>query len=295
MADDGADTESWMGSRGWPRTPTVSTSACRTCPRLVCAPGAAVPLEHTGRTRSRLLGAASRYQQRYVVPVEQDLVQLGDPLALRCDLAAKRRARGGLGGHGRAGFVGGGGAAARRGALFGHILEHHVDVVVEAAQRADNLLVAAHNDPHPRADALVDQPARAGRERLGRAQQAMEGRWAGGEAARHSLQREHLAHGRARSSRRDARAESQRGPAGASPGNVRSLPGKPTKPFLAANQTFAVGWSSAPFTEPHAWPRLVGVRHIHRRPPVPFQCILTHRPCSRLSGRQLPAVTRSRY
>jgi len=210
-------------------------------------------------------------------------------------ISLRSGARGGLGGHGRAGFVGGGGAAARRGALFGHILEHHVDVVVEAAQRADNLLVAAHNDPHPRADALVDQPARAGRERLGRAQQAMEGRWAGGEAARHSLQREHLAHGRARSSRRDARAESQRGPAGASPGNVRSLPGKPTKPFLAANQTFAVGWSSAPFTEPHAWPRLVGVRHIHRRPPVPFQCILTHRPCSRLSGRQLPAVTRSRY
>ena len=41
-------------------------------------------------------------------------------------------------------------------ALFGHVLEHHVDVVVEAAQRSHNLLVASHDHPHARADALVD-------------------------------------------------------------------------------------------------------------------------------------------
>jgi hypothetical protein len=64
-----------------------------------------------------LLGAGSSgHEQRDVVAVEQNLIELRDALALRRDL------------------------------VLGHVLEHHVDVVIEAAQRADQLLVAAHND-----------------------------------------------------------------------------------------------------------------------------------------------------
>ena len=37
------------------------------------------------------------------------------------------------------------------------VLEDHVDVIVEASESADNLLVTFHDDPDSRADALVDQ------------------------------------------------------------------------------------------------------------------------------------------
>ena len=42
-------------------------------------------------------------------------------------------------------------------ALFCHILQHHVDVVIEAAQRADELLVTTHDNVQPRPDAFVDE------------------------------------------------------------------------------------------------------------------------------------------
>ena len=56
----------------------------------------------------------------------------------------------------------------RAGALFGHVLEHHVHVVVEAAQSPNNLLVAAHDRPDPRSDALVDQLCERGEQRAAR-------------------------------------------------------------------------------------------------------------------------------
>lgn len=43
-------------------------------------------------------------------------------------------------------------------ALFRDVLKHHVDVVVEAAECANQLLVATHNHPNPGADALVNEP-----------------------------------------------------------------------------------------------------------------------------------------
>ena len=36
----------------------------------------------------------------------------------------------------------------RGGALFGNILQHHIHVIVEAAQRPHELLVTAHDDVH---------------------------------------------------------------------------------------------------------------------------------------------------
>jgi hypothetical protein len=44
-----------------------------------------------------------------------------------------------------------------RAAHFRHVVEHHVDKVVEATQRADELALVLHDDPDARADALVDQ------------------------------------------------------------------------------------------------------------------------------------------
>jgi hypothetical protein len=41
--------------------------------------------------------------------------------------------------------------------LTRHVVQHHVHVIVEAAQRADNLLVVLHQDPYFAANALVNQ------------------------------------------------------------------------------------------------------------------------------------------
>ena len=41
--------------------------------------------------------------------------------------------------------------------LFGHVLQDHVDVVIKSTQCAHQLLVSAHDDPYPRADAFVDE------------------------------------------------------------------------------------------------------------------------------------------
>lgn len=38
-----------------------------------------------------------------------------------------------------------------------HILQHHVDVVIEAEQRARELFVTFHHDPDSAVDAFVDQ------------------------------------------------------------------------------------------------------------------------------------------
>lgn len=62
-----------------------------------------------------------------VVPVEEDLVELGDPPALR------------------------------RGLVLGDVLENHVDEVVEAEEGPHDLLVVLHYDVNPRADRLVHQ------------------------------------------------------------------------------------------------------------------------------------------
>ena len=70
-------------------------------------------------------------------------------LSLRAG-APRQRPRSGAQAH-ALGFVGQRGRAARCGAalrgraLLGHVLEHHVDVHVEAAQRADQLLLPLHN------------------------------------------------------------------------------------------------------------------------------------------------------
>ena len=68
-----------------------------------------------------------RAHHRDVVAVEEDLVELGDPPALR------------------------------RGLVLGDVLQHHVDEVVEAEEAAYDLLVVLHYDVDPRADRLVDQ------------------------------------------------------------------------------------------------------------------------------------------
>lgn len=65
-----------------------------------------------------------------VVPVEQDLVELGDASPLR----------GGL--------------------VLGDVLEEHVDKVIEAQQCAHYLLVILHDDVDAGADALVHQLCR---------------------------------------------------------------------------------------------------------------------------------------
>ena len=91
--------------------PNVRVSAV---PHLLCV---ASPVKEPLCCDVNLLGAGSSgHEQRDVVAVEQNLIELRDALALRRDL------------------------------VLGHVLEHHVDVVIEAAQRADQLLVAAHND-----------------------------------------------------------------------------------------------------------------------------------------------------
>ena len=42
-------------------------------------------------------------------------------------------------------------------AQFSYVLEYHVHIIVKSSQRPDNFLVAAHDDPHFRADAFVDE------------------------------------------------------------------------------------------------------------------------------------------
>ena len=37
----------------------------------------------------------------------------------------------------------------RADALFGHVLQHHVHIIIKSPQGSNNLLVAAHDDPHP--------------------------------------------------------------------------------------------------------------------------------------------------
>mgnify|MGYP003688064931 CR=1 FL=1 len=44
--------------------------------------------------------------------------------------------------------------------LLRYVLEHHVYVVVKAAQRAHKLLVATHHNPYPRANALINKLCR---------------------------------------------------------------------------------------------------------------------------------------
>jgi len=41
--------------------------------------------------------------------------------------------------------------------ILGDVLQHHVDVDIEAAEGADELLVPLHDDPDLGADAPVDQ------------------------------------------------------------------------------------------------------------------------------------------
>eukprot|EP00306_Pavlova_sp_CCMP459_P010903 CAMPEP_0185183734 /NCGR_PEP_ID=MMETSP1140-20130426/2148_1 /TAXON_ID=298111 /ORGANISM="Pavlova sp., Strain CCMP459" /LENGTH=88 /DNA_ID=CAMNT_0027749759 /DNA_START=569 /DNA_END=835 /DNA_ORIENTATION=+ len=70
---------------------------------------------------------SSRNKDGNVVPIEQNLVQLGDASSLGGDF------------------------------IFCHILKHHVHVVIEAPQCPHELLIALHDDPDARADALVDE------------------------------------------------------------------------------------------------------------------------------------------
>jgi len=67
------------------------------------------------------------HQHRDVVPVQEDLVQLGHPPPLAGRL------------------------------VLGHVLQHHVHEVVEPEQSAHHLLVVLHDDVHPRADGFVHQ------------------------------------------------------------------------------------------------------------------------------------------
>jgi len=82
--------------------------------------------------------ARGRAHQRDVVAVEEDRVQPSYPFALRGDLAATagQRAVCAWGSRRSAGGVPGAARGQSRGsgvhALFRHVLEHHVDVVVEA-------------------------------------------------------------------------------------------------------------------------------------------------------------------
>lgn len=84
--------------------------------------------------------------QRNVIAVQQDLVELSHTLALSGDLTAIRR----FGGRSACKSTQGRQRGQRwHNALLCHVLEHHVDVVVEASQRAHQLLVTSHDDPHP--------------------------------------------------------------------------------------------------------------------------------------------------
>jgi len=60
---------------------------------------------------------ASRYQHTDVVPVQQRLVQLGRFLSLR------------------------------RGLVFRHVLQDHIDEIIEAEQSSAELAVVLHDDP----------------------------------------------------------------------------------------------------------------------------------------------------
>lgn len=122
--------------------------------RRLCAEGGA----RVGASACEVQRGRHVYQ-RDIVAIEQDLVELRDPLPLRRNLAASAGAR-----HHwmRERTHGGrsGGSDVRRamaGALFRHILQDHVDVVVKPPQGAHQLLVATHDHPHARAYALVDQ------------------------------------------------------------------------------------------------------------------------------------------
>ena len=105
-----------------------------------------------------------------VVAVEEDLVELRHALTLGGDLTATEGARAisvrvvicdaprAHGSRARRAWPAGGG-----GALFGHVVQDHVHVVVEPSQGADQLFVATHHDPYSRADAFVDQLCAPGR------------------------------------------------------------------------------------------------------------------------------------
>ena len=69
------------------------------------------------------------YQNSNIVPIEQDLLHVGDALALRRVL------------------------------ILRHIFEHHIDKDVKAAKRSHELLLSLHNDPDLGTDASVDQLA----------------------------------------------------------------------------------------------------------------------------------------
>ena len=70
---------------------------------------------------------ASRNQHGDVVPIQQDLVQLGHPPALAGHLVLR------------------------------HVLQHHVDEVVKAEQSADHLLIILHYNVHSGADGFVNK------------------------------------------------------------------------------------------------------------------------------------------
>ena len=68
--------------------------------------------QHKRRCQPSDLGSSpTRHQHRDVIPIEEDSVQLRDSFAFTCLL------------------------------VLYHILQHHVDVVVEAHQRAHNLIL----------------------------------------------------------------------------------------------------------------------------------------------------------
>ena len=100
----------------------------------------------------RAVGVAAH--QRHVISVEEDLVQPRHALSLGRDLTARGRRQ-------AWGIVRLAKADEKKKrcchALLGDVLEHHVHIVVEAAQRSDQLLVAAHNHPHAAANTFIDE------------------------------------------------------------------------------------------------------------------------------------------
>merc|ERR1719474_302710 len=74
-----------------------------------------------------LRSLSTRHKHSDIVPIQQDLVQPGHPAALAGAL------------------------------VLHHIVQHHVDEVIEAKQGAHNLLVVLHDYVYPGADGLVHQ------------------------------------------------------------------------------------------------------------------------------------------
>ena len=70
---------------------------------------------------------STRNQHGDVVPIQQNLVQLGDSPALTGHL------------------------------VLGHVLQHHVDEVVKAEQSADHLLIILHYNVHSGADGFINK------------------------------------------------------------------------------------------------------------------------------------------